>query len=355
MTTISGQRFRRTHQQTIDSILGPGVRSVRSEGNSFYNRDSWTLRAFTAAFCRWAQMNPGLNPDERDVRSWLREANHTHIRPWERGIVIAQTPDDLDKKRASALMGGGYHEAWHTEWSRLAPLAEEDVWPRLGELWRELPQGKRLPSWSSLTRTLLEWSNIIEDIRIERLGCRKYPGSKKRMEDLQDLILDMEREGRALAEHRGLPTHGPLQVVMGAFRDLGLGYETPTQALALRGYRKRNLKAYRMVHEGPLRPLLDRAIALRPEDDCENLWLAMEVVIELIRARYLLLEAPPKKEAPPSPQAPPPLGGGKEPVRVGQKALIKQGPYAGRRAEVVRVGLPDPETGIQELEYRLLD
>lgn len=372
-TVLSGQKFRRTHQQTVDGILGPNVCKVESKGSQFYNKDNWTQRSFTAAFTQWAALNPKADPDRYDVLDWMSTSNRTQVYETERGIVIAQTPDELPAKKASALMGGGYHEAWHTEYSRREPITVEMVWPKLSRHWellnRDPATGER--GWHKLTGPLLEWSNIIEDIRIERLGCRKYPGSRKRMEDLQDLILEMEAEGRQAAEHRGLPTNDDLAVVMGTFRDLGLGYETVLQDAAIRSYKARSPAAFKFVTEGPLKPLLDRAINLTADEDMECLWLSMEIVAAIVNARG---------QQPQQPQQPPkgpqdaqeggggagegePQEGGKPPkgpqkprvYKVGDRAKLTAGPHAGREVEVTRAGLPDPETGEQALEFSLVE
>ena len=197
---LNGQRWRATHQATIDAILGPDVRRVRSQGSQFYNKDHWTGRAFLACLCEWARLNPGRTPERHDVEGWVYRANQRTLHYGDEGITIASTPDDLPRWLANALTGGGYHEAWHTKWSRTKPLHIDDVWPHILGLWALIPfdadPAKNEPGWAPLVGALMTWSNIIEDVRIERLGCREYPGVQKKMEALQDLILQQEAEGR---------------------------------------------------------------------------------------------------------------------------------------------------------------
>jgi len=303
--SLSGQKWRNTHQATVDSILGPGVRTIRSQGSQFYNKDTWTARTFVGAFCEWARLNKENVPTKWDVEGWLVKSNSMYVPESTKGIVIAATPDDLPKGLSFALMGGGYHEAWHTEFSRRTKINVCEVWPLLEQHWKLIPQksGVRLSPWQGLTGPLLTWSNIIEDIRIERLGCAKYPGATPAMEALQDLILDQETEGREMAEHRGVSGGGvnqDLQVVMGAFRDLGLGYETPKQKAALSDYESRSPGAWKFVTRGPLKPLLERAIHLTEsvEDSLGSLWLAMEVVAAIANA----IQAPPTPKPKPQPK-----------------------------------------------------
>jgi len=384
--TLDGAKWRNSHQRTVDSVLTKlaETRSVRSHGSQFYNKDSWTARAFVAALCEWARLNPESAPNRWDVESWVYRANAASVPDYDKGIVIAATPDDLPKWLAYALVGGGYHEAWHTLYSRRTPLNINEVWPKVLDLWKLVPyapeEGKK--GWAGLTKALLDWGNIIEDIRIERCGCKEFPGSPEKMENLQDLILKQEEAGMSVSEHRGVEINHDLSVVVGTFRDLGLGYETPDQNKAIRLYEERSPAGFAFVTEGPLKPLLDRSIALGPKDDLGHLWLAMEVVAAIVSASQA-----PQEEAPPPPQGgegsppppqqgepkqqeasdfqdPPPEGGEGEAqpqsdkpllYKLGDRAVLKVGPYKGQTVEVVRASLPHPETGIQRLEYALVE
>jgi hypothetical protein len=282
-------------------------------------------------------------------------------------------------------VGGGYHEAWHTLYSRRTPIHIDEVWPTVERLWGLVPfdpaNGKK--GWAGLTGALLDWSNIIEDIRIERLGCKEFPGSPEKMEALQDLILQQEAEGRSVSEHRGVPVNSDLSVVTGTFRDLGLGYDTPAQKAALSAYKESSPEGYRFVTEGPLKTLLDRATTLDRNANLDSLWLAMEVVAAIVKAST----KPPEAPKPPPPAPPPGKGEGKPPppdqqeasdamkpsppegeegesqppskkpllYKKGDRAVLKSGPHAGRTVEVTRASLPHPETGVQALEFALVE
>ena len=406
---LDGSKWRRTHQATVDGVLSHinETRKVRSQGSMFFNQDSWTARAFTAALCEWARLNPASAPDRYDIEDWVQAANRAEhsVGDSNRGITIASTPDDLPRWLAFALVGGGYHEAWHTLYSRRTAIHIKEVMSTVQDLWKLVPyaphEGKK--GWAGLTKALLDWSNVIEDIRIERLGCKQFPGSPAKMEALQDLILKQEREGREAASLAGVPTNDALSVVMATFRDVGLGYETPDQDAALRGCQERSPEGYRFVTEGPLKPLLARAIALGPEADLDCLWLAMEVVAAIVKASEAPQEAPKPQPAPEDsdedeeeqegeqegqgtgqgePQEPQEQGqqdaypedepddssqdGKKAPpqkkgpelpplYKKGDRAKLKAGPYAGREVEVTRASLPHPETGVQNLEFALIE
>ena len=377
---LNGQKWRQTHQSTVDSVLGAMGEHVpvRSQGTMFYNKDNWTARSFAAAMCEWAKLNPDKTPTQGDVQMWIDKRVSAHTADYyERGINIAATPDDLPRGLAMALVGGGYHEAWHTRYSCRRQLTLNELWPMVEKLWALVPYdpAKGRNGWAGLTSYLLDWGNIIEDIRIERCGCKEYPGSPAKMGELQDLILKMEEEGRSVSEHRGVPVNDDLSVVTGTFRDLGLGYTTSAQMKALSDYQKRSIEGYKFVTEGPLKPLLDRAIHMKADDDLGHLWLAMEVIAAIVEASPATQgEAPPPPDGPgptnptPPTQKPQPVrpgessgggggGGGKTYYlyQVGDRCTLKGGPHKGREVEIVWAGLPDEVTGKQELKYSLVE
>lgn len=360
---LSGQLWRATHQATVDAILGAGVRSVRSQGDAFYNVDDWVARGFGAALCQWAELNPGRTPTRNDIADWVVNANQTHVLRKE--IVIAATPDELPVGLAHALVGGGYHEAWHTKYSRTMPLHIDEVYGPVMALWGLIPYDptKGLTGWKGLTGALLTWSNIVEDIIIERNGCREFPGALEKMEALQDLILMQEQEGRQkAAEHRGRigDAQSALSVISGAFRDVGLGYKTEDQYLAIEGYKAQDRAAYDFVDVGPLRPFLDQAINAEPGNGLTSLWLAMSIVAAI--ANTAVAPPPPPQKGQKGGQPQPGGGGGggggggknKQVWKAGDRAKLKTGPHAGREVEVTLAGLPD-DKGVQQLEFALVE
>ena len=266
---LDGARWRATHQSSVDAILASTglTRRVASFGSRFYNEDNWSGRRLLAAIA---------DDPESGQLQWLAKANEAGADP---RIVIASTPDDLPQGLAMALVGGAYHEAWHTLYSRRRPLQLKDI---SGPLTQRFAV-KDAPFWASSRKALLDWSNIIEDIRIERLGCRRFPGTGPKMVDLQDLILKMERDGRPDSTGGLTPVLTPaqvLQIVASLFRDLGLGYTSPAQRAALIFY-DRVCPEARQIVNGPLKPFLDRAISLGRDEDLESGWLAMDILLAL--------------------------------------------------------------------------
>ena len=359
--------WKRTHQAAVDAVLGADTRKVRVAGTGFSNRDRWTARVL------WSELVKSISLYGNRMERWtvdnaVWQANRTQVD--EAYILVAETPKKLTPRDQRASLGGDYHEAWHTEWSCRRNLSSTEVWEPLMERWG------LVEDWSPFIGAVLHWSNLIEDIRIERLGCVKYPGTPPKMRDLQDLILDMETKGREAAEHRGLKaTNADVSVIMGTFRDLGLGYESVKQQIALAGYRERSPEGYALVDTGALRPMLDRAINMAADDDLGSFWLAMEVVAALVNLK--IDKAPEKGDGTegtgspeggegdgdvPSDEEFAPNQGDETPsgdatakpstlpdvaiFAVGDRAM-----FNGVLVEVTHAGLPDPKTGEQALQF----
>ena len=263
-----------THEATVNAVLPAGIRRpVVDKGHRFYNKDRWTGRKVLALMCEWAHKHPECQPTMMDLERWVYEANYERVD--DPAVVIASTPEKLSDRTAMALVGGGYHEAWHTLYSCRRNLTVTEVAEII------LPRWAQVKDWSKYYKLLMEWSNIIEDIRIERLGCAEFPGTRNKMCDLQDFIIDLESEGRENARAHGMPTSNAMTVVCSVFRDVGLGYNTDKQRAALAKYAEESPEAVALVLEGPMAPLLREAIALDRKDEMGCIRLAMDVLILL--------------------------------------------------------------------------
>ena len=280
---INGQQVRATHSATVGSVLADhsDVPSVSSKGSSFYNADSWTLRVLCQQMCQWASQNKGCIPTDEIIRGWVRVAN-SRVGSVNREIVIAATGDKLDRSMMLALVGGGYHEAWHSRYSKRDRLSADIVVPNILKRWA------MVKDWSPFHNELQKWNNVIEDIRIERVGIKEFPPTRHSMVELQDFVLNLEKQGLANARSHGHSgVKNALSVITGAFRDIGLGYtESSLQNEIILSYEKDNKDGYDLVATGSLRPLLDKSINLTDskEDQYECLWIAMDVVILLVQA-----------------------------------------------------------------------
>ena len=262
---LRGDRYRQTHKASVVGILGSRAPKVVSKGHQFYNRDEWRLRFLVDYLCRFAQKFPGRVVTRSDIATMVGEANYQSVGGAE--IVIAHTPDKLPQRLAMALTGGAYHEAWHTLYSCRRKLAVDEIADIV------LPRWAKVANWAKYQQALLQWSNIIEDIRIERLGRGEFAGTYIKMCDLQDFILDQEDKGRTVNDKRSA-----LSIIAGVFRDLGLGYNTDKQRQRLEQYKAENADAVEFVVNGPLSPYLKESIALSKNDDTGSFRIALDVV-----------------------------------------------------------------------------
>ena len=279
---VNSNRFRSSHQASADAILLPlgEQRRVKSVGSRFFNVDHWVGRAFITEMTTWAKLNPGQTPTREVIETWVARANakSPYITP---EITIAATPDELPLATALALAGGVYHEALHTVFSRRKPLTVEDVEENVLSRW------DLVPSWAK-SKFLLEMSNLIEDVRIERLGNAKYPGIRKELCNLEDLVVNQEFSGLEKAQLSKADV--ARFVTMATFRSHGLGYKSPTQTVARLKYKQMDPAAYENVMSGGLRHILDLTLALTAQDDMACLWLAMDF--------YCAIFNPEEQEAP---------------------------------------------------------
>jgi hypothetical protein len=188
--------------------------------------------------------------------------------------VIANTPDKLPLRTALALTGGAYHEAFHTKYSCRRTLRANEIVELVLSRWA------KVKDWSKYHGALQQWSNIIEDIRIERRGREDFAGVHVKLCDLQDFILMQEQAGVLdVRAHGGKP--GTLSVILGVFRDVGLGYNTETQRFVMTQYEKDNPEAVKMVLAGPLSPMLRDSIGMTKDNDLGCLQVAMDVIAKL--------------------------------------------------------------------------
>jgi rubredoxin len=272
LPTLRGDKWRGAYQAQVSSILGGKAPRVSSRGRQFYNRDRWTLRILTTLLCGWAAKNPDTPLTDQDLRTLLDKANAA-TEPYPE-IVVCRTPDHMTIRTGMALIGGADHEAFHSLYSCKRTL-------RYNEVKWILDKWNRIPDWSRFHKMIQTWSNVAEDIRIERVGRVDFPGTVVKLHDLQDFILNMEAEGEESARAHGANTKGALSIVMRTYRDVGLGYVTPTQELALEKYKADNPEAMALVLNGPLSDLLRENIALKATQDVACLRIAFDVIIAL--------------------------------------------------------------------------
>jgi hypothetical protein len=272
---VRGVKYAQGFQASVAGILGADTPRVISRGSQFVHHNRWTGRALITAMCRWAGEHPGCVPTVAEVTRWVTDVNNLVASRPE--IIVAAMAEEVPLRVALGMTGGAYHEAFHGRYSCKRPLTVDEAAQII------LPRWAKVKDWSQYHGLLQTWNNVVEDVRIERLGRVEYPGSLVKLHDLQDFILGQESEGRNhVRAHGGDATQGALSVILCTFRDVGLGYNTLRQQEALEGYRKSSSDAVEMVLSGPLSPMLRESINLSAQDDLGCIRLAFDIVAKLV-------------------------------------------------------------------------
>jgi X-linked retinitis pigmentosa GTPase regulator len=253
-----GARWHATHQASVDAILNPlGIkRPVISMGDRFFNMDNWQVLWFTNNLVAWAKKNPRSIPTDSDIRGMMNFSREIQ-QLYAPQIFIAKTPEKLTQRTALALVGGAYHEAWHTVYSDRSTLSFKDA-KELVKDW-----GK-IKDWTNFIDLFAEVRGWIEDIRIENQGCQDYPGAYIPMCDLADFVIHQEMKLRTEALASGEISKDAKEIKKGVFlcllRDLGLGYSTDDTRAAMATYKKLAPDVVALFKRGTkIRDIVERA------------------------------------------------------------------------------------------------
>jgi len=372
ISSYNSSQWAATHRAAVQGILSPleiDAPPVFSKGKQFYNKDNWTARSLMNVVGQYVKYNYTGTLSFGDISYLVTQANRVQVPEYDRCIVIAETPATMKRNDALVLQGGAYHEALHTAYSCRRALTASEVLTSLNSRLSKMEPAK----WKKYINVILTWGNIIEDIRIERCGIRKFPAIKEKLEALQDFILKMEKEGKEANPHRKVNATGTaLSVITCTFRDLGLGYQTSLQMASLQSYYEDNQDAFEMVSKGKLKPILDKVIALKPEDDLDHLWLAMDIVL-VLEGLYDEQSEQQDDGTKSDPNGDSGQGDNgseeqgeayndnkdskgkaskskKPPIfKVGDEAM-----FNGKKVRVTWAGVPDPQTGVQPLDVELV-
>jgi len=199
----------------------------------------------------FAVKKPGKIPTDHDYNEWAWKVSNVHRVPPR--IVIAATADKISRRGYMALIGGANHEAFHRLYSGQERIEGADLKECISPYFR--PDIKYQDP--KIIRFLAFMQNIFEDIRIERIGCREFPGVYTKMCDLADFILDQEAP---LREKDLTGDFQPSRILMMVIREVGLGYSTVKTREALEHYNRVAPEVVALLKSGPLAPLLERAI-----------------------------------------------------------------------------------------------
>jgi hypothetical protein len=309
----------------IPQSLGLGGVPVYAQGQMFFCTANFTLNKFIVQLCQWAKHHPDGIPSKGHIKKWVTDANRSHYVTGHgerintspsKKIVIQSIPDVLTQRMIMALNGGLLHESAHLLYTHQSRLDWKVMCSMVLPLW-----GK-VKDWGKMQQALLSWTNLIEDIRIERLLRQNYANTATQLADLQDLILRMEghEDGKFESNAKAL------QVICGTFRDIGLGYNTVLGRKAITSYKAVDQTSFDFVTKGALRPMLLESMKPDQQDGVKTLELALKVIVEI--ADLIEANTPDQPNQPQPPQPPqeskcPNCGAGARSLVI--KALYEQG------------------------------
>lgn len=244
--------LRNTHSATVSAVLGAS-RRVESVGTDFYNQDRWTVLWFLESL---------FQSRSRDAIPAAVVYANTHASV-SRVIRIAATPQEVDDNMVRVLLGGTYHEAWHSSYSCTRDLVEQEMVdlfdnPVVDQVW----------DYRQQFQTII---NVFEDIRIERLGCKAFPGAYSKLECLHDFVLDLEGSANNLERD-------PFGFLLCGIRDIGLNYPTVKMADRMRGYQASPLWQTLQA----LEPQIQEAQSLAADDVLGSVRVALQSLPLLI-------------------------------------------------------------------------
>lgn len=238
-----GMKWSSLAQSAVQAILASRriTRPVIVTGEEFLNRDTWYNLSYAKVISSAIDEGKLSTLTPQGLRLEAKERySKTPFRP---GIFISRV-EDADPKKGCALIGGCHHEAFHTLYSLRTDTSSIDP-----ELQNILHAAHSLsPGWGAFA---YQWYLFLEDVRIERLGRKEFPGSFVPLCNLQDYIL--ERETPILED---LSREVALTII---FRDLGYGYATAVSKKRLEDYRERHPDIVEMCLQGSFADLLKEA------------------------------------------------------------------------------------------------
>ena len=295
MHTLHNGRIFQQHMQFCTKSLGLANTTIVAKDKHFFCMANFTLRKCITQITAWSRKNPQQTPSIKQFQEWIHQANkeeycdthnqehHAHIGA-PISINIPSVPSELESHQLMAYIGGLYHESAHLLYTHQKALHIQYLGPFFATLWH-----KNSPKWHQVHNALLFINNILEDIRIERMLCKRFVNVRDALVNLQDLILQWEGANDATLWAQGKDEFAVFSCII---RDIGLGYQSTLQDQALYLYRYHFPKIWDIVHNTPIYDTLQKAI--HSEDPYMSFFLCFEMLTHL----YQLLPEPPECKAP---------------------------------------------------------
>lgn len=260
--------YEETYRSSIYSILGDQTPVTELSGNMFLNQNRWTAQIFLGKLYQWMLDHASNIPCKSTIQSLVESSNEVVVEP---KIIMPVMPQEVDTRLSMALTGGAYHESWHTIYTCKRPLSREEVYDIVE------PRLSKAKHPRTVIKIAQDWMNLIEDVRIERLGVKEYPGTWVKMNDLTDYIISRELHNVDYEENL-------VNIVARVFREYGLGYSTIITRSALSLYEKVDPETVDFVVNGPLRPHLVECRKDRNYDDLFVLRKSLDIALVMEEA-----------------------------------------------------------------------
>jgi cobalamin biosynthesis protein CobT len=186
---VRGSVFSSGHQALTRGLLKDTDVTVISRGSDFYNENDFPLLFWMVEFGEFYKRTCPVKVTKRDVDSVWSKAKGSLTK--RNRIVIASTPEWVDKDYMNCLDGGILHEAFHSlytlrgselDTSRLARIMMEWYNPEI--------------DYASKISTLKIFFNIFEDAYIERRGIEDFRGALSKIQTVHELVWKREAEAR---------------------------------------------------------------------------------------------------------------------------------------------------------------
>lgn len=186
---VRGSIFAAGHQAFARGILRDSEVTVRSIGTEFYNANDFPVLYWIGEFSKYYGQNQPKKMGKAEVDAVWREAKRKLDRKNE--IVIATTPEWVDKDYMNRLDGGILHEAFHSLFTtrgtklnqrRMLEIMENHYDPEI----RYDMRGQSLKIF---------W-NVFEDAFIEREGMKEFKGALYKLNTVHQMVWDREKYAR---------------------------------------------------------------------------------------------------------------------------------------------------------------
>lgn len=232
-------------------------------GSSFLHIATWMDRRLIGMVADWAQKNPNRVPGEAEVEAWYFALANLP-RDTRNVIMLGVIPVGVSWQFEAAFDGATLHETFHGLYSRKAVLTRQDIRDLVVKNWA------LIPSWARFANFILDAQNLVEDVRIERIGMEDYPGSVGPLEALTEFVATSPARETKGTDLKAAPQSRGSQLVRRLFLALSyLGHtiSTPGCVSTLEEIRREDPVLMQEIEEGRYRPALDALRSIDLRDD----------------------------------------------------------------------------------------